>query len=346
MIKLINNDNFYSITFFLVLFLIIYLVNSFVGSTIFERIVTILFVYIILAVGLQIFMGNSGILFFAYIGFMSIGAYSSGLLSMPVKMKGFVLPDLYPFLQTISIDPIIAIIIGGLFTAIIAAILTLPLMRLKDAAAVITSFALLMVIHSIIVGWSAVTNGPRTFFGIPKVTTLELAMIFSFVAIIIGFIFKNSHLGLLLRATRDNDIAADSIGANTVYLRWVAVIISAFLAGIAGGLWGHFIISFSPKSFYLKETFLIISMIVIGGSYTVTGSIFGAILVYVGHEGLRWVEKVMKFSDYITFELVGLTEVVLAIIMIIFLITKPKGLFAFREIGDTIKKKIIKISRT
>ena len=334
--KIINNKNFINILFFLGLFVLIYLINSFVGGVVFERILTMLFIYIILTVGLQIFMGNSGILSFAHIGFMCIGAYSSGLLSIPVQMKGFVLRDLYPILQNVSIDPILSILIGGIFTAIVAAILTLPLMRLKDAAAVITSFALLMVIHSIVVGWSAVTNGPRTFFGIPKATTLEIAMLFSFFAVIFAFIYKDSRFGLLLRSTRDNDIAAESIGANIIYLRWFAVIASAFLAGIAGGLWGHFITSFSPKSFYLKETFLVISMIIIGGSFTVTGAIAGALLVYSGFEILRWIEKIIKFSDYIKIEFIGLTEVILAITMIVFLITKPKGLFPFREIGDTI----------
>jgi branched-chain amino acid transport system permease protein len=340
--KFINNNNFYNILFFLGLFVAIYIINYFVGTVVFERIVTILFIYIILTVGLQIFMGNSGILSFAHIGFMCIGAYSSGLLSIPVKMKGFVLRDLYPVLQNVSLDPIISILIGGIFTAFVAAILTLPLMRLKDAAAVITSFALLMVIHSIVVGWSAVTNGPRTFFGIPKATTLELAIIFAFFAVTFAFIYKDSRFGLLLRATRDNDIAAESIGANIIYLRWFAIIASAFLAGIAGGLWGHFITSFSPKSFYLKETFLVISMLVIGGSFTVTGAIAGALLVYISFEILRWIEKVIKFSDYITIEFIGLTEVILAITMIIFLITKPKGLFAFHEIGDTIRKILVK----
>jgi len=340
--NILKNENFSNILFFLLVFIFIYFINFFAGSSIFERIIINLFIYIILVVGLQVFMGNSGILSFAHIGFMSIGAYSSGLLSMPIQMKGFVLRDLYPFLENIAFDPILSICIGGIFTAIIAAILTLPLMRLNDAAAVISSFALLMVIHSIVVGWSAVTNGPRTFFGLPKATTLEIAILFSFLTVVFAFIFKNSKFGLLLRASRDNDIAAASIGANIVYLRWFAIIASAFLAGIAGGLWGHFITSFSPKSFYLRETFLVISMIVIGGSFTVTGAIFGVILVTTGYELLRWIEKVIKFNDSITFEFIGLTEIVLSITMIIFLITKPKGLFPFKEIGDTISKIIKK----
>ena len=74
-----TNDNFINILFFLGLFLLIYVLNIFMGTAIFERIVTNLFIYIILVVGLQVFMGNSGILSFAHIGYMSIGAYCSGI---------------------------------------------------------------------------------------------------------------------------------------------------------------------------------------------------------------------------------------------------------------------------
>ena len=83
-------------------------------------------------------------------------------------------------------------------------------------------------------------------------------------------------------------------------------------------------------------------MIIIGGSFTVTGAIAGALFVTIGYEFLRWIEKVIKFSDAIKFEFIGLTEIVLSITMIVFLVTKPKGLFPFLEIGEIIKKKFFK----
>ena len=78
-----TNDNFINILFFLGIFLLIYALNIFMGTAIFERIVTNLFIYIILVVGLQVFMGNSGILSFAHIGYMSIGAVSFTHLTLP-----------------------------------------------------------------------------------------------------------------------------------------------------------------------------------------------------------------------------------------------------------------------
>src|SRR3546814_6101403 len=120
-------------------------------------------------------MGNSGILSFAHIGFMGIGAYISAVLSMPLQMKGMALPDLYPILKTVQLSPYLAMAVGTAAAALVAAIISYPLMRLSDAAAVITSFALLVVLHTIMVNWSAVTNGPRTLFGVPQSTDLYLA---------------------------------------------------------------------------------------------------------------------------------------------------------------------------
>ena len=128
---------------------------------------------LVLVLGLQVFMGNSGILSFAHIGFMGIGAYTSAVLTIPAQMRGMSLPDLYPVLAAIEISPYAGILLGGLMAAAVAAVVSYPLMRLSDAAAVITSFALLVVLHTVMTNWSAVTNGPRTLFGLPKATDLD-----------------------------------------------------------------------------------------------------------------------------------------------------------------------------
>ena len=119
-----------------------------------------MFVSMILVLGLQVFMGNSGILSFAHIGFMGVGAYTSAVLSIPDRMKGMALPDLYPILANVQLSPYLTILVGGLVAALVAAAVSYPLMRLSDAAAVITSFALLVVLHTVLTHWSAVTNGP------------------------------------------------------------------------------------------------------------------------------------------------------------------------------------------
>jgi branched-chain amino acid transport system permease protein len=304
-----------------------------VGVRLFERIAINLCISLALVVGLQVFMGNSGILSFAHIGFMGVGAYASAVLSIPAQMKGMALPDLYPAIADLQLQPYLAIAIGGLVAAAVAAVVSYPLMRLSDAAAVITSFALLVVLHTLMQHWSEVTNGPRTLFGLPNATDLHLAAAVAAGAIVIAVLFKESRTGVLLRASRDDETAAAAMGANIPLLRWRAFVLSALIAGIAGGLWGHFITSFSPNAFYLKETFVILGMLVIGGTGTVSGAVFGCFAVTFAFEGLRSIESGLNRAQIFSEQVVGLTEITLALAMIGILILRPGGLFATSEIG-------------
>lgn len=302
----------------------------------FQRIATNLCISLVLVLGLQVFMGNSGILSFAHIGFMGVGAYVSGVLSMPARMKGMALPDLYAVFEGVQLSPYLSIVIGSLVAAAVAGAVAYPLMRLSDAAAVITSFALLVVLHTVMVSWSAVTNGPRTFFGVPKVTDVYLAAGFAIGAIALALVFKESRTGLLLRAVRDDEAAAEALGAHVSVLRWRGFVISALMAGLGGGLWGHFITSFSPNAFYLKETFVILGMLVIGGPMTVSGAVLGAFAVTFAFEGLRAAESSINAAQILARPVVGLTEVALACAMIGLLIVRPRGIIATNEVGDSI----------
>lgn len=302
-----------------------------------ERIATLLCISLVLVLGLQVFMGNSGILSFAHVGFMGVGAYTSAVLSMPLQMKGMALPDLYPVVQAIELSPHLTILIGALVAAGVAAAVSYPLMRLSDAAAVITSFALLVVLHTVMVHWSAVTNGPRTLFGVPKATDLYLAAGYAIAMIAFALVFKESRTGLLLRAVRDDETAAEAIGAHISLLRWRGFVLGAFMAGLGGGLWGHFITSFSPQAFYLKETFVILGMLVIGGASTVSGAVLGAFVVTFTFEALRATESAINIAGIFPRQVVGLTEITLACAMIGFLILRPAGIFGAAEVGTLLR---------
>ena len=306
------------------------------GVRLIDRIAINLCITLILVLSLQVFMGNSGILSFAHIGFMGIGAYTSAMLTIPVQMKGMALPELYPLLAAVQVSPYVGMLIGGFTAALVAALVSYPLMRLSDAAAVITSFALLVVLHTIMLHWSAVTNGPRTLFGLPKATDLPLAASTAACAIVVALLFKESRSGLLLRTSRDDETAAAAMGVHIPLLRWRAFILGALLAGIGGALWGHFITSFSPKAFYLKETFVILGMLVIGGPNTVSGAVLGTFIVTFVFEGLRALESSLNQAHIFTEQVVGLTEIALALAMIAVLILRPGGLVAAREIGDAV----------
>jgi branched-chain amino acid transport system permease protein len=326
--------------------LLVGLLTSMLGIPLLTRIVTVMFVSIILVLGLQLYMGNSGILSFSHIGFMGIGAYTSVLLSMTPTAKELANANLYPFLMSLHLPFLPSLFIGAFVAAFIAAVVGFPLMRLSDAAAVITTFALLVILNVIMVHWDRVTNGPRTLFGVDNYTHLSTALLFCVLTILAVYLFKESRVGLRLRATRDDAYAAASIGINMVVMRWLAFIASAFIAGIGGTLWAHFITSFTPYSFYLTETFVILAMLVIGGPYSVSGAVIGTLVVTGAREVLRAIENQVNIMQIFPEGFFGFTEVVLAIFLIVILIYRPAGILGSQEIHWPLRRRKVGASET
>ncbi|UCD79805.1 MAG: branched-chain amino acid ABC transporter permease, partial [Desulfobacterales bacterium] len=229
---MLDKQTMRSICILIVPIVVLVVMAQVIDNRLFSRIATTLLINLILVLGLQIFTGNSGILSFAHIGFMGVGAYTTAVLTMPVRMKSMALPDLYLVLKSVEIDPLLGILAGGAAAALVASIISYPLMRLSDAAAVITSFAVLVIMHTVMVHWSAVTNGPRTLFGVVNATDLKTSAAAAIIAVVMALWFKESRTGILLRATRDDEVASGAIGADITVLRWRAFTLSALYAGI------------------------------------------------------------------------------------------------------------------
>ncbi|MBX6321667.1 MAG: branched-chain amino acid ABC transporter permease [Rhodospirillaceae bacterium] len=292
-----------------------------------------MFIDLVLVLGLQIFMGNTGILWFPHVGFMGIGAYVAALCSMEPMQKTLSLQHLYPFLADIHMPFVPALLVGALTAATVAAVVGLPLMRLSDFPVVITSFALLVIIYVVLTHWNAVTNGPQTFFGVDPLTHLEDAAAWACLTVLVACLFRESRVGLQLRASRDDLVSARSIGIDVVAVRWTALVISAFVAGLGGGLFAHFITSFTPKAFFLTQTFVVLAMLVIGGPSTVTGAVLGTVVVTVIYQSLRWVENTINMMQVFSGNIAGLTDTALSIILILVLILRPGGLVERDEVS-------------
>lgn len=288
---------------------------------------------LVMVLGLAIFMGNSGILNWTYVGFVGIGAFAASIMSTAPLVKEMSMPNMYPFLVNLQMPALPALLVGGLAAAAVAAVIAWPLMRLSDAVGVITLFATLIVMHVIMTQWDNVTNGPRTFFGVQQYTTLAISVIAACVTLVVAYLFRESSLGLRLRATRDDRYAAKAIGINMVAVRYFTFVLSSFVGGFAGGLWAHYITSFSPKSFYITEAFVLLTMLVIGGSGSITGALTGTALVTVMRELLRQLEGYLNNSGVINFEVYGLTELAVAVLLIMILIWRPSGIIGGQELS-------------
>ena len=325
-------SSYFTIIILAVPMLILTAITDLFAGTLLVRIVTVMFVSMIIVLGMQVFMGNSGILAWVHVGFMGIGAYTASLCSMTPQMKAIAVPQAYPFLLNLHLPFWLSLLVGTAMAAIVAAVISYPVMRLSDAAAAITSFALLIIINAVLVHWDRVTNGPRTLFGVEEYTTLWTSALCAILVLILAYFFKESSLGLRLRASREDYYAASAVGINITLVRYLSFVLSAAIAGFGGGLWAHYITSFTPAAFYMLETFNVLAMLVVGGPFGISGAVIGTVLVTIAREGMRAVENEINLNRLLPFDVVGLTEVFLATALIVILILKPQGIFGSREL--------------
>ena len=296
-----------------------------------EDIFTFGAITLIMVLGFQLFMGNSGVLSWSYVGYVGIGAFASAIFSMTPSSKAMQIPIMYPFLISLHLPFPVALVAGGITAMIVAAIVGWPLMRLSDSVGAITQFALLIVINVLLSQWAEITNGPRTFtIGSRPLTTYWLVLGVAVLVIIVVYYFKESALGLKLRASRDDRYAAGSCGVNFISVRYFSYVVSAFIGGLAGGLYSHYILSITAASFYMSLLFLLLSMLVIGGSMSVSGAFFGTFLLTLVRQILRQLEMILTING---FEVSGTTDIVIAVLMIVFLIWRAQGITGGGELS-------------
>jgi branched-chain amino acid transport system permease protein len=301
------------------------------GSGSLDRTVITMLINLVLVVGLYAFVGTSGVFSFGQMSFMAIGAYTSAVLTVPPDTKSVLLPDLPGFLQTVNTATIPSLLIAGAVSAVAALIVSLPLMRLSGLSAGLATFTLLIIINVVAENWSALgeTSG---ITGIPITTGFWSALAWALIAMLIAFIFQRSSFGFRLRASREDDLAARAVGVHVARERRLGFILSAFIVGIGGGLFGQFIGSFNPDAFFFNITFLTIAMLVVGGIKSLAGAVVGTLVISILIEVLRRFEDGVDIGGLTLDAPAGLREVGLALLMLAILILRPEGITRGREI--------------
>lgn len=283
-------------------------------------------VLVVTVVGLYVFVGNSGIFSFGHIGLMAVGGYSAALFSIPTEKKELLLPDLPGFLSSFTVQPVVAILLGGVVTALVAMVFALPLARLSGLTAALGTLSLLFIVYNVAGSWAAVTNGGSGIGGIPFATDRVTAVLFAAGAILLAWLYQRSSFGLRLRASREDEIAATASGVHVGRERALAFVLSGFVVGVGGGLLAHQLGTITPDAFYLALTFLTLAMLVVGGITTLSGAVLGTLVLSAVAELLSEIEG--------AFEAPGLREVGITLIMLAVLIARPRGITAGREIGE------------
>ena len=312
------------------LLVLAYLLAQFVLAERYDRIALNMFVIAVGVIGLQIFSGNSGVLSFGHVAFMAIGAYVSALLTIPagIKLATFTeMPGFLNWILDVELGTVTSTLIAGVCAAVFALIVAPPIVRLAGVPAGIATLALLVIVYTFNIQTTSITRGTSTMIGVPATTTMESALIWSLIAVVIAFLYQGSRRGLRLRASRENEGAARSVGVTIPVERGVAWVLSAFVMGICGALYAHHIIAFSAGEFYFSMTFTFVLALVLGGLTSVSGAVVGLLFVTVLTEVLRTVE-----TDTLGGGLPGFAQLALAVALLLILIVRPRGLTAGHEI--------------
>lgn len=296
-----------------------------------QRIFTLFLISLIAVIGIGSFTGNSGILSFGHVAFMALGAYISGILTVPESMKTMAYSRLPDFLIHTQLDVLPATLIALVFVGLVAALFGVPLSRLGGAAAVIATLGFLLIVHSVIIGAADFTRGSKPFIGVPRDTTIWMALIWTVIALFAARLFRSSASGLQLRASREDELAARSVGVDVPRRRLFAWITSAMICGVSGVLLGHFLGAFSPSKFYFDDTVALLAMLIIGGMSTVTGALGGAVIVTVLIEFLRRLEGGFSLFGLEIPQAFGLTQIGLCLMILLVMYRRPAGLIGHLE---------------
>jgi branched-chain amino acid transport system permease protein len=264
--------------------------------------------------------------------FMALGAYTSALLTVPVTIKHTLLPALPHFLAVAHFSYTTAALMGGVVAALFALVAAVPLMRLSGLAAGIATFSVLIVVNVVAGNWTALTRGQQTMLGVPLDTTVAKTLLWVCIAIFAAFLFQESRVGFRLRATREDEFAARSIGIGVKRERTAAFVLSAFITGMAGAFFGHYLGSFSAQAFYLDLTFVTFVMLVIGGINSLSGAVVGSVVVSAFSEVLLRLERGSHIGPVMITLPDGSEQIVLALFLLLILILRPAGITGGREL--------------
>ncbi len=285
-----------------------------------------------MVVAIYVFVGNSGVLSFGHISFVAVGVWTAGVLSVPEQEKPAFMPYLFDFLRDTTVGNVPSLLAAGIVAGVFALLVGLPLMRLSGLAAGIATFAVLEITNNILRYYEKVGPGLNTFSSVPETTDLRQAAIGAVAIIVAAFAYQRSRFGRQLRATREDPAAARAVGVSIYRQRLGAFALSGFLAGLAGGLYVHFL-PINVDAVYLDLTFITLAMLVIGGTTSLWGAVVGALAVSALDSMLANAENGLELLGRTLEVPAGTRIVVVSALMALVLILRPSGLTGGRELS-------------
>lgn len=293
------------------------------GNGYFQTFTALTLINVMLAVSLTMTNGFTGMFSLGHPAFMTMGAYVAILFTYPVGRKGFAMPALPEMIAQIHLPLPVAALVGGLVAALMGWLIGRLVVHLQTHYLAVATLGLIIVVQTFALNLDGFTRGGRGITGVPREASLALIGICTVLVIVLCWRIKHASLGRAMLAVRENEMAARCFGIEAFRLKLLAFILGAGIAGFCGALLPHVVSVMSPKSFGLILAFNLIAIIVVGGQGSIMGAILAAVVISVGSESLRMVEE--STGVY------GVTQVIVAVALISFLLVRPKGLFGLKE---------------
>jgi branched-chain amino acid transport system permease protein len=270
-------------------------------------------IYTILAVSLNLLVGYAGIFSLAHAAVYGIGAYASALVALKLGL-GFW---------------------GGLVVAAVAgacaaALVGIPSLRVAGDYYIVASFGLQVVILTVFMNWTDLTNGHAGLAGIPRPRVFGLVIDNPFKYVVLSLALAaltyaicrrltGSAFGRTLRAVREDEIAAQATGKNVTLVKIVITTISSALGALGGSLYAHYITYINPSSFTLDESIFIMSLVILGGTERLAGPVVGAFILLAVPEALKF----LAIPDTVA---APTRQILYGGLLILFMFVRPEGI--------------------
>lgn len=316
-----------------VLFPLIVLVISFLNQGHYYSDLICLFgINIILATSLNLVNGFSGMFSMGHAAFMAIGAYTSALLTISENQKARI-SGLPVWFQTFTVPFPVALLCSGLAAALLALLIGFPVLRLKSHYLSVATLGLIVIVRAFLDNEDQFTNGARGITGLPSYSNIISVFVTALILLYIMYrLIRRSSYGRGLIAMRDDDVAAQTLGVRLVTKKISIFCLSAFAAGIGGALWGHLQSVISGQFFYFTDSFKIVEMSIIGGMFSLSGGIVGALVMTFLPELLAPLETGLVIGGFRLPELYGVSNLILAVLLILLIIFRKQGILGYSEI--------------
>jgi branched-chain amino acid transport system permease protein len=302
------------------------------GMAYYKRVIVLMGINIILAVSLNIINGHAGQFSLGHAGFMAVGAYFSAFLTFfyfsPIVDK---IPEGSQQFAVQNGFLLLSVLLGGGLAAVAGFLVGQPSLRLRGDYLAIVTLGFGEIIRVLILNIEKI-GAARGLSGIPKWADFFWVYFFVVVTVLISWRLVKSSVGRAFLSVREDEIAAEAMGVDTTKYKVKAFVIGSFLAGVAGGLFAHFMMYLNPTMFMFIKSFEVVAMVVLGGLGSISGSIVAAIILTFLPEGLRSVKDYMPGGK-------DPRMVIYSLMLITLMLTRPQGIFGRRELWQVLARR-------